>query len=478
MSLFDKEYLYWKTKYHDTSEYIARQSSASILVLELHDKLHKTHFLKDYDPNASSNRLGKVGPVHCADCHGDNMSGVLQSPRPSATGYPGLRAKPLTEAVHAAHARFICMPDKAGRTQSCQACHPSHWQNPKMNNFRTNPYQIADSLGNPRFSSVDLRVAGGGCYLRRDAHSNPHVKPPFFLNDIGKWYLHEVSMRDASGSRIDEIRGLYCTNCHNNLSDELYRYDDLKDAAAQKGKTLRNKPVAEVIQAVAQGDEKKFKNLFADPIVGVQGEPLYRYFARHKTGPLARTVKGAGGKVELLPWNGHKGDVITYSDAAAGKDWWLSPGEPHCANCHIAPFVESEGGKYSPIDQPGKYSLYRYSKAHGALACQTCHQSMHGLYPVRYDGPVKTVDLTSREQALQFSPDGVYTGPVTCAACHAVNGKGVPTILKGTHYYGDYWASVVLIHFMREKDRKLSTEELLKKFPYEKANEIVKAGWK
>lgn len=40
-----------------------------------------------------------------------------------------------------------------------------------------------------------------------------------------------------------------------------------------------------------------------------------------------------------------------------------------------------EGGAYFPIDQAGKYSLYRYSKAHAHLACQSCHESIHGLYP-------------------------------------------------------------------------------------------------
>ncbi len=221
LSLFDKEYVYWKTKYPDTSEYIARQSSASILILELHDKHYKTGFLKDYNSEAPSNRLGKVGAVHCADCHGDNMSGVLQTPRPSTTGYQGSKAKPLTEAVHSAHARFIRMPDKAGRTQNCQACHPSHWQDRKMNDSRYNRYQITDDMGNPKFSDVDLRISGGGCFLRRDVHTNPHVKPPFFLNEIGKWYLNQVSMRDESGKKIDELRGLYCTNCHNSLAHEL-----------------------------------------------------------------------------------------------------------------------------------------------------------------------------------------------------------------------------------------------------------------
>jgi mono/diheme cytochrome c family protein len=103
---------------------------------------------------------------------------------------------------------------------------------------------------------------------------------------------------------------------------------------------------------------------------------------------------------------------------------------------------------------------------------------MHGLYPVRYDGAKRTVDLTSHEQALQFSPDGKYAGPVTCAACHTVNKKGVPVQLSGTDYYDDYWASVVLIHFMREGDQKMPVSELIKKYPYRRAREIVERGWK
>ena len=101
LTLFDKEYLYWKTRYPDASDYYARIASASILVLELHDKRHKTAFLKEYDPGAASNRLGRVGPVNCADCHGDNMSGNLQVPRPGATGYTALGSKSLSEAIHA-----------------------------------------------------------------------------------------------------------------------------------------------------------------------------------------------------------------------------------------------------------------------------------------------------------------------------------------------------------------------------------------
>jgi len=370
------------------------------------------------------------------------------------------------------------MPDKAGRTQNCQTCHPSHWQNEEMNDWQANPYQIIDDNGNPRFSDADLRIAGGGCYLRRDAHANPDVSPPFFLNAIGKWYLNEVSMKDENGKTVRKIRGLYCTNCHNNLTHELYRHDDLRNAVLQDGKTYRNKPVGDIIRALAGGNEKKFRTFFADPVVGAAGDPLYNYYADHKGAALLRTVKEVDGQTGILPWNGDKGEVLMYASVSGGSDWWLSPGLPHCADCHAAPFVESEGGNYFPMDQPGKYALYRYSKAHGRFACQSCHESMHGLYPVRYAGVKKTVDLTTHEQSLQFSPDGKYAGPVTCGACHTVNRKGVPVQLKGTGYFDDYWASVVLIHFMREGDQKISIADLVKKYPYRKAKAVVLNGWK
>ncbi len=478
LSLFEKEYEYWKKNYPDMSEFMARQSQAMINVLELHDKHFATTFLKEYNPDVSINRLGSVGPVYCADCHGDNVSGNLQTPRPLATGYQTVKARPLTEAIHSTHATSIPMPDKAGRTQSCQACHPMHWQQESMNDPSANPFRVADEEGNPRFSEGDVRTAGGGCYLRRDAHTNPNVKPPFFLNELGKWYLKEVSMVDENGKPLSEIRGLYCSNCHNLLSQELYRYDDLKDAASQSGKTLRNKPIKEIIVAVALGKEKMFRRTFADPVVGAEREPLRSYYEDHVGAILVKASKNSSGTPKLLAWNAKEGNPVLYDSASGGKDWWLSAGEPHCADCHVAPFVESEGGSYFPIDQPNKYSLYRYSKAHGTIACQSCHESIHGLYPVRYEGPEGTVDLTSHDQALQFSPDGKYAGPVTCAACHRVDEKGVPIQLKGTDYAGDYWASVVLLHFMREGDQKLPIKQLMDKYPYKKSQKIVQNGWK
>ncbi len=41
----------------------------------------------------------------------------------------------------------------------------------------------------------------------------------------------------------------------------------------------------------------------------------------------------------------------------------------------------------------------------------------------------------------------------------------------------DYWAFVVLIHFMREGDPQMPVAELVRKYPYRKAREIVMKGW-
>ena len=470
----DQEYNYWK-KYPDESEYMARLAEASINILSLHDAHHKTNFLKDYNPNASGNRLGKVGMVNCADCHGDNVSGNLQEPRPTATGYKAVKAKTLTEAIHGFHLGMVPMPDGAGRSQACQSCHPTHFQNPNMNDD-SNPYRVTDRYGEGRFSKGDIRKSGGGCYVRRDAHSNPDAKPPFFLNAYGKWQLENVATRDEHGKKTKELRGLYCTNCHTKVAQAFQNYDNITHDSMQKGKTLRNKSITEMIKVVAGGDTKKFAAL-ADPKTTGANEVM-KYYTEHKSATLVKNV-GKDGKLDLKPWNHPKGGEVPYAAASGGNDWWLSASEPHCADCHIAPFVEQEtGGKYFPIDLPNKYSLYRYSKAHGNIACQSCHESTHGLYSTRYDGKERSVDVTTHEQALQYSPDGKYTGPVTCAACHTVNKKGVPLQLRGTKYENDYWASVTLAHFMRDGDQKLSVKELVKKFPYNKSASIVKKGWK
>jgi hypothetical protein len=134
--------------------------------------------------------------------------------------------------------------------------------------------------------------------------------------------------------------------------------------------------------------------------------------------------------------------------ATHGKDYWLAPGEPHCADCHKPPFVESMGGGAYPLDQPGKYALMRHSRGHAGITCQGCHESTHGLYPVNPE-----VDISSYKQAAFLNPDGSH-GPVKCGACHQVNKYGVPSRHTGViGKQGDVWAdynkAVVLQHTLR-----------------------------
>ena len=146
---------------------------------------------------------------------------------------------------------------------------------------------------------------------------------------------------------------------------------------------------------------------------------------------------------------------VPMSAATDGRDHWLSPGEPHCADCHAAPFVEQSGNinAYPPFNYPRKASLMRYSKGHQNISCQGCHESIHGLYPV-----TPNIDTTSYAQAAALNHDGTH-GPIKCGACHEVNGAGVPTIIEdGLLYNGqpivdDYDAAVAWMHtFTDEAD--------------------------
>lgn len=116
---------------------------------------------------------------------------------------------------------------------------------------------------------------------------------------------------------------------------------------------------------------------------------------------------------------------VPFSAATDGRDHWLSAGEPHCADCHEAPFTEQSGNvnAFAPFNYPRKASLMRYSRGHQDITCQGCHESIHGLYPV-----TPSIDNTSYAQAAALNADGSH-GPLKCASCHAVNAQGIPTFM-------------------------------------------------
>jgi hypothetical protein len=59
-----------------------------------------------------------------------------------------------------------------------------------------------------------------------------------------------------------------------------------------------------------------------------------------------------------------------------------------------------------------------------------------------------------------------------------VNARGVAVQLAGAHYENDYWAAVVLLHYMRDGDQKLPVKQLVEKYPHPRAQAAVRAAWK
>jgi mono/diheme cytochrome c family protein len=130
--------------------------------------------------------------------------------------------------------------------------------------------------------------------------------------------------------------------------------------------------------------------------------------------------------------------AVPFSAADDARDHWLAAGEPHCADCHAAPYTEQSGNisAYVPFNYPRKASLMRYTRGHQDLSCQACHESIHGLYPV-----TPAIDNTSYAQAAALNYDGSH-GPLKCGTCHTVDGNGVPTwIHSGTGAVGSQISS-------------------------------------
>lgn len=448
-NLYKQERAFWKSL--GASDWIANLKATSISIMEIHDDTNGTDFLKNYDPisRSLSNRLGR-DPVLCQKCHADNVIGVLASNtfKDPKTGEEK-RIPALSEAIHTVHQTRAPMPDSEGRTAACQGCHPAHRQDGGMEGYPITPD------GKNAYATRDNRDAAGGCYVGRDVHANPMkdrdgVETSENLNEIGKWLQANVSNigNDKGG------KGLWCTNCHSQLTRELYQRDNLSNAFRQEGATLRNKSLDEIATAIGVS-RKELEERYLDPkvVLNDKGEdtpgksgilltwakerlvPDIAVIALQGNGPMVSKDEDGDISVSILSANpavdpaslklpkGATGAMaVSYDAATHGRDYWLSAGAPHCADCHAAPFVEGQGGLAYPINQPGKYSLMRYSKGHAGLTCQTCHESIHGLYPVTSD-----TDVTSYKQATQYNPDGSH-GPIKCASCHVTNAKGVPLI--------------------------------------------------
>jgi hypothetical protein len=468
---YKDEYHFWK-EIRGSREWYAELKAAAISILEIHDDRHGTNFLAKWPANGIAElRLGRP-TVLCQDCHADNVVGQLFSRKAGEMDAEDIRKgsdqlpapdhliSPLTEAIHIGHQRRTPLSDSQGFAGGCQLCHPSHRSDRSMNNFPL----TAD--GYNLFARGDVRDAKG-CFTGRDVHANPLRKrdgagTASHLNAVGEYLLSEVMTTDNGD------KGLYCTHCHNRLSRELYKADHLEDAVRQDGDTLRAASLDGIASGLGVTKDALIRD-YLDPRVPLKGEDtdsgVLRTWDRQgqKIADIARIKVDDKGQIVMTQPDedgdrsvivvdpdpdGHEGLAVPYDAATHGRDYWLAPGEPHCADCHRPPFVESMGGGAFPIDQPGKYALMRYSKGHSGISCQGCHESTHGLYPVN-----PAVDITSYQQAAMLNPDGSH-GPLKCGACHRVNKDGVPSrhvdvITKDGPYWSDYAKAVELQHTLR-----------------------------
>jgi len=500
-SITEAEYDFWAAYYNlvpaaGDSDWYARLKSAAINMLALHDFDQGTGFTENWpasndtnpetNPMAQNTRLGKESVI-CQKCHADNVIAVVKS---ATKG--GVPIKPITEAIHWRHreiseidtstglAGSIDFSDATGRSGGCQGCHPAHRSDGVMDGY---PITLG---GDNAQAESDNRLAAGGCFVGRDVHSNPMkdvdgAETPAHLNSVGQWLADNVFHNQAgvAGQAGHDTRGLWCTNCHTQLGQEMWKAEDCADPIGGDClNNIRSGTLQQIADQVAGGDLNQVI-AWLDPnnqdLHGTgYGDETHTIWNSSVPDAMVATIEvGSNGPVvsedgdgdisvnilsfcttpdcvdlinnnksEPSKWRYPTGNVFTnenntavavpFDAATDGRDHWLSPGEPHCADCHAAPFVEPSGNQnpYPPFNYPAKASLMRYSKGHQGISCQGCHESIHGLYPV-----TPTIDATSYAQAAALNPDGSH-GPLKCAACHTVDASGVPTWMKNVEYNG------------------------------------------
>jgi len=526
-AMVQQEYNYWNAFYDigaGDSDWYSRLKSAAISMLNGHDIQHGTSFAANYPGTEvvgeapQNTRLGHESVI-CQRCHADNVIAAVKSAECGPGSELGTESctagtliMPITEAIHKNHGGIstggpIAFDDSLGRDGGCQGCHPAHRSDGDMNGY---PITLA---GGNLYANGDNRGANGGCFVGRDVHSNPGkdsdgAETPEHLNAVGQYLADNVA---------NDGNGIWCTNCHNQLGQELWKAENMESLVHGVGlNNPRAEPtLAAVAAAVGVSEEQAiawvdptttnplgdFSRAIwdADPglcnyvagyfgVIPVDtahdgnvatvevnvtsaeacstggGTGLIDCGAEYAGAPafhICGSTDGDGdfsvslvagdidgetqspfcstpdcvdaAQVTLAAFTGSVAVPVPMSAATDGRDHWLAPGEPHCADCHEAPFVEQSGNinAYPPFNYPRKASLMRYSRGHQDISCQGCHESIHGLYPV-----TPNIDTTSYAQAAALNHDGSH-GPLKCGTCHEVDRNGIPTWMSGVKYNGN-----------------------------------------
>jgi hypothetical protein len=512
-AMTDEEIQYWNAYYGiDTSagdtDWYSRLKGAAISIEVMHDYDNGTDFTAHWPVAEGDNPLGlpdykkaivqntRMGheSVICQKCHADNVIAVVKS-----ASLGGYLVPPISEAIHDTHRSaseggVIVMNDVNGRDSGCQGCHPAHRSDGVMDN-----YPIALNGDNPN-GNKDCRLNQGGCFVGRDVHSNPlkdvdGAETPAHLNAVGQWLADNVfHNQEGAGGGTAATRGIWCTNCHTQLGQELWRHEDCNDLIhgtdpdqpnGQCANNIRSASLQGIADQVAGGNLNQviawldpnnkdlhstglgdFTHAIWNPSIPDANVATIEV---GPNGPVGTTDADGDFSVNILSFcttddcvariNANKDDqsqwrypanpfmdtantavAVPFSAADDARDHWLAPGEPHCADCHAAPYVEQSGNItfYPPFNYPAKASLDRYTRGHQDISCQGCHESIHGLYPVS-----PAIDNTTYAQAAALNPDGSH-GPLKCGTCHEVGGDEIPLWVNSSYglvsdaiYHGD-----------------------------------------
>jgi len=346
-------------------------------------------------------------------------------------------------------------------------------------------------------------------------HSNRNkdidgAETPSHLNAVGQWLVTNVA-KDTG-----DWKGIWCTNCHTQLSQEIWKAEDCVDlihgncTTDIRGGETTSDDLTPVVAAINSALGTSFTNTQAatwlDPKTNADTAAIWNedpglceYLSNPGNPDLDANVAtieiaasaancstgvavpgpdcdNAGGpdfqicgsrdgdndfSVNVLDFcttpaciadaqatlGGSTAAAVPFSAAADSRDHWLAPGEPHCADCHAAPYTEQSGNInfFPPFNYPRKASLDRYSRGHQDITCQGCHESIHGLYPV-----TANIDTTTYAQAASMNTDGSH-GPLKCPSCHKSTQDQVSEFATLLNYNGqqigsDFDAAVSWAH--------------------------------
>ena len=171
-------------------------------------------------------------------------------------------------------------------------------------------------------------------------------------------------------------------------------------------------------------------------------------------GPKTQCLRGAMGAlknssgshvIECQSCHGTMSNVAT-----ATRNGWLD--EPNCQSCHTGTAVKNSGQiVYTSVFSSGNIvraaadqtfatnantpaagvSLYRFSKGHGNLQCESCHGSTHAEFP--------TTVLNDNVQSTNLQG---HAGTIAeCTACHSAMPSTVTGGPHGLHPIGPTWVN-------------------------------------